>query len=59
MLALLANLNGQVTPEEVYDAGRVRLAIPDGFAFEDFAMLVTNMIERGCLEVDDDALLAS
>ena len=58
MLALLANLNGQVTPEEVYDAGRAGLAIPDGFAFEDFAMLVTNMIERGCLEVDD-ALLAS
>jgi hypothetical protein len=58
MLALLANLNGQVTPEAVYDAGRARLAIPDDFAFEDFAMLVTNMIERGVLEVDC-ALLAS
>jgi hypothetical protein len=58
MLAMLANLNGQVTPEEVYDAERARLAIPDGFALEDFDMLVTNMIERGCLEVDD-ALLVS
>jgi hypothetical protein len=56
MLPMLVNFNGQVTPEKVYGAERAALAIPDGFALEDFAILVTNMIERGCLEIDDGLL---
>jgi SAM-dependent methyltransferase len=53
MMQMLANFDGQLTTEAVYAAARKTLAIPESFGLKDFANLVTNMIERGCLDVEN------
>jgi methylase of polypeptide subunit release factors len=56
MLHLLAEFDGQRNVEAVHEAAKQVLPIPESFAVDDFARLVANMIERGCLEIEDDAL---
>ncbi len=52
MMHMIAKFDGRRTPEEVYSAARGTLPLPESFTFEDFAMLVANMIERGYLQVE-------
>lgn len=57
MLPMLMKFDGRVAAEEVYFSARVDASLPEGFALSDFALLVTNMIERGCLEINATQLI--
>ena len=56
IVPLIAEFNGQQTPIEVYAMARESDAIPDNFQLEDFVPLVTLLVERGYLMLDDLAL---
>jgi hypothetical protein len=57
MLPMLMKFDGLVATEDVYSSARRDTVPPDGFEVSDFAILVANMIERGCLEIDDAQLM--
>ena len=56
MLRMFSGFNGQRTTEELYEAARGASSVPESFGLKDFATLVANMIERGCLEIENDLL---
>ena len=56
MAQMFAQFNGERTTQEVYENAEQSIAIPESFKFENFATLVTSMLERGHLELDDSTL---
>ena len=52
VVPLIARFDGKQSVEEVFTAGRLNGAMPEGFQLNDFAGLVRTMIERGLLEVE-------
>ncbi|MGB9180920.1 MAG: class I SAM-dependent methyltransferase [Pyrinomonadaceae bacterium] len=56
IVPLIAEFNGQRTPVEIHAMAREAEAMPDDFQLEDFAPLLTLLVERGYLMLDDLAL---
>ncbi|MBI4523612.1 MAG: methyltransferase [Deltaproteobacteria bacterium] len=56
MMQMIADFNGQRTPEEIYESARKTLPVPESFGLKEFATLVANLIERGYIELESHSL---
>jgi SAM-dependent methyltransferase len=56
IVSLVTKFDGRRTPLELYTAGRNESLLPEWFAMSDFLDLVSTLIERGYLELNDSIL---
>jgi hypothetical protein len=59
IVSLMAEFNGERSTAELYEAARAAAALPESFSLNDFVGLVTTLIERGYLEIDESILTAN
>jgi methylase of polypeptide subunit release factors len=51
MVPLMISFNGQKTCREIYEEGKIKSELPEGFELEHFSDLVMKMIDRGFLSL--------